>query len=256
MPTPRMILVVDDEKNMRRTFAAILEREGYEVIQAATGEQAIELCSTHFFDVVLMDVRMPGIDGVEAFRRIREQQGNAKVILMSAYDVQELKRVALEEGAIAFLSKPLDVPQTIRLIGEVHDTTVLVVDSEGAEGAQIEEALGAVGYRVTLCRDPYEALTLVEQLRFEIVLIDVDLSGLNGLELYLAIKRLTPSTVAIMLSGREAKFDRLAQEAVRQTAYMVLHKPLDIDQLLSLLQQITGQQASGRLEKPPVTNAK
>ena len=130
MPTPRMSLVVDDEKNMRRTFAAILEREGYEVIQAATGEQAIELCSTHAFDVVLMDVRMPGIDGVEAFRRIREQQGNAKVILMSAYDVQELKRVALEEGAIAFLSKPLDVPQTIRLIGEVHDTTVLVVDSE------------------------------------------------------------------------------------------------------------------------------
>ena len=110
------------------------------------------------------------------------------------------------------------------------------------------------GYRVTICRNPYEALTLVEQLRFDIVLIDVGLPKLNGLELYLAIKRITPSTVAIMLSGRGAEGEQLAQEAVRQTAYTVLSKPLDLERLIHVLQRITRQQASGKLHKPPMTH--
>ena len=254
MAPPTTILVVDEEKNMRKTFAAILQKEGYKVGQAETGEHAIELCSVHSFDVVLMDVRMPGINGVEAFRRIREEQENTKIILMSAYEGQESKHSALEEGAIAFLSKPLDVPQTLRLIAEVQDTTILVVDNEEGDTTQVEEALGVEGYRVTICRNPYEALTLVEQLRFDIVLIDVGLPKLNGLELYLAIKRITPSTVAIMLSGRGAEGEQLAQEAVRQTAYTVLSKPLDLERLIHVLQRITRQQASGKLHKPPMTH--
>lgn len=62
------ILVVDDEPSMRKTVAAILRAEGYSVDVAASGEEAVELCSRSGYAVVLMDVRMPGIDGVEAFR--------------------------------------------------------------------------------------------------------------------------------------------------------------------------------------------
>ena len=61
------ILVVDDEKNMRVTLAAILAEKGYTVAEAATGEQALDLCQQQAFDVVLMDVRMPGLNGVETF---------------------------------------------------------------------------------------------------------------------------------------------------------------------------------------------
>ena len=68
------ILVVDDEKNMRATLAAILEEKGYAVVEAATGERALDLCHQQAFDVVLMDVRMPGLNGVETFRKIRRHQ--------------------------------------------------------------------------------------------------------------------------------------------------------------------------------------
>ena len=128
MDNSTKILVVDDEKNMRVTLAAILEDKGYSITTADTGEKAVELCESERFDIVIMDVRMPGMDGVEAFRQIRRHKEGVKVILMSAYGVDNLKQAALDEGAIAFLSKPLDLPRMFNLISEAHDTAILVVE--------------------------------------------------------------------------------------------------------------------------------
>ena len=100
------ILIVDDEQNMRRTLAEILADEGYKVTTAATGEEAVQLCTRETYGAVLMDVRMPGIDGVEAFRLIRRHQEGVRVILMSAYSMDALRNAALDEGAVAFLAKP------------------------------------------------------------------------------------------------------------------------------------------------------
>ena len=112
----RSVLVVDDEKNIRVTLADILSDEGFDVTTANCGERAVKICGKRNFDVVLMDVRMPGIDGIEAFRRIRNKCRDIRVIMMSAYSLAETQKEALDAGAIAFLRKPLDVNQLLRLI--------------------------------------------------------------------------------------------------------------------------------------------
>ena len=104
------ILVVDDEKNMRTTLAAILRRVGYTVILAEDGEEAVEICRRYPVDLVVMDARMPGLTGIEAARQIRRWQTQIKVILMSAYSVNLTDRSSLGEGVIPFFSKPLDIP--------------------------------------------------------------------------------------------------------------------------------------------------
>jgi len=245
------ILIVDDEKNMRKTLADILRDEGYQVATAATGEEAVALCSQQDFDVVLMDVRMPGMDGVEAFRRIRRHREGVRVLLMSAYDVHQLKEAALDEGAIAFLSKPLDVQKVIQLIGEVKETAILVVEDDAHTAGLLGTTLKQQGYRVTVTRSPHDALELVEQIRFDLIFLDVNLPAMNGLELYLAIKRITPSAVAIMITGMEEEFERLAREAVRRNAYTIVRKPLDIDEILGLLERLTAKRVSGDVRKPP-----
>jgi len=244
------ILVVDDEKSMRVTLAAILRDEGYEVTTAAMGEEAVELCSKVNFDVVLMDVRMPGMDGVEAFRQIRRHQEGVRVILMSAYGMDALRDAALDEGAIAFLAKPLNVEKVIGLVCQTTDTAILVVENEEETANMIERTLRERGYRVTVARSAHEALELVEQIRFDLIFLDVGLPAVNGLDLYLAIKKITPTTVAIMITGMEAELEAIAKEAVRRNAYAVVRKPLEIDQVLGLIRRITQRQASGDTRKP------
>jgi len=245
------ILIVDDEKNMRKTLADILRDEAYQVATAGTGEKALELCSKQDFDVVLMDVRMPGMDGVEAFRRIRRHREGVRVLLMSGYDVNHLKEAALDEGAIAFLSKPLDVQKVIQLIGEVKETAILVVADDARTADLLGTTLRQQRYRVTVTQSPHDALELVEQIRFDLIFLDVNLPAMNGLELYLAIKRITPSAVAIMITGMEEEFERLAREAVRRNAYTIVRKPLDLDKILGLLERITARHVSGDVRKPP-----
>ena len=110
------ILIVDDEPNMLRTLADILHEEGFEVSTAASGEQAVEMCAANDYSVVLMDVRMPGIDGMEAFRRIRRVKASVPVVLMSAYTVDHLLRDALKEDVVAFVRKPLDAARVLYLM--------------------------------------------------------------------------------------------------------------------------------------------
>lgn len=244
------ILVVDDKKNMRTTLVAILEEKGYTVTEAATGEQTLDLCHQQAFDVVLMDVRMPGLNGVETFRKIPRHQDTTKVILMSAYDVDDLKRTALEEGAVAFLPKPLNVHRIIDLVQDVNKIAILVIQNDQDEGEGIHTKLRDGGCHVTVASTPQDALELVEQIRFNIILIKDVLPAMTGLELYLAIKQITPTTLAIMMSGQEEEFVKITRQAVKQTAYTIIQKPLDLDRLLDLLTGIFEQQASNTIIKP------
>ena len=73
---------------------------------------------------------------------------------------------------------------------------------------------------------------------------------MNGLELYLAIKKVTPNAVAIRISGKDEEFEAIAKEAVRHTAYTILQKPLDLDHVLAMLERITSPRTSDHLRKP------
>lgn len=246
----KRILVVDDETNMRATLADILSDEGYQIDTAADGLSAVEMCEQQDYDVVLMDVRMPGIDGVEAFRRIRRHDESIRVVMMSAYSMEDLKRAVLDEGAIAFLSKPLDIENVIGLIQDVRETSVLVVESDSGTADQLRDSLKAQSYWAKVTSSPHDALELAEQIHFDIVLIDMQLPMMSGLDLYLALKKVSPGSVAIMVSGAEEQYETLAKEAVRQTAYTIVHKPLDMDNLFRLLKRVVRQRISNAISKP------
>lgn len=100
------ILVVDDEGANRYSVSKTLQRVGYMVSEAASGEDAIELMGEEVFDVVLTDIRMPGLDGVELLRRIKEQAPDAIVILMTGYASLGTSVEALRLGAHDYLIKP------------------------------------------------------------------------------------------------------------------------------------------------------
>jgi two-component system response regulator PilR (NtrC family) len=112
----RAVLVVDDEPGMRDTLTAILELNGYRVASAPDGESACSAVQKTTFDVVVMDIKMPGRDGVS----VLEEMGKPppQVILMTAYAREERLRAAADAGAFAVVHKPFE---TSRMLGLVAD---------------------------------------------------------------------------------------------------------------------------------------
>jgi CheY-like chemotaxis protein len=113
------ILVVDDDAAISATFESILVGEGYEVRTATDGLAAIDLARREPFDVVLLDLVMPGIDGLVALRRIREVAPKVRIIILSAYIEPDREAEAFRLGAEAVLSKPPDLSKLLRYLGEL-----------------------------------------------------------------------------------------------------------------------------------------
>ncbi len=103
----RRVLIVDDEKNIRRTFKMVLESEGFDVSVAETGEEALEIFQKEKPDAVVLDVKLPGIDGIETLRRIRKQEAELPVIMISGHGTIATAVDATRSGAFDFVEKPL-----------------------------------------------------------------------------------------------------------------------------------------------------
>ncbi|MBN1824650.1 MAG: sigma-54-dependent Fis family transcriptional regulator [Candidatus Eisenbacteria bacterium] len=101
------ILIVDDEKNIRRTLDMILRPEGFETVEAASGEEAIRLFGEGGADLVVLDVKLPGMDGIETLREIRRAEPEQMVIMISGHATVATAVEATREGAFDFLEKPL-----------------------------------------------------------------------------------------------------------------------------------------------------
>ena len=109
--TQRHILVVDDDRLVLAALTEGLRAAGYRVTSAASGEVALGVAARDAPDVALLDVRMPGMSGIELGRSLREQ--GIPFLFLSAYGDQEIVRVAAEEGALGYLVKPLDIQQIV-----------------------------------------------------------------------------------------------------------------------------------------------
>ena len=128
------ILIADDNEDLLETFAMILTRHGFGVETARNGLSAVEQYRKRRYDVALMDIVMPGLNGVEASRKIKEIDPQAVIILMTGYSDEALLRLARDEGARHVVNKPLKIDQLIELISEAAgDQPLLVIDSDDAE---------------------------------------------------------------------------------------------------------------------------
>jgi DNA-binding NarL/FixJ family response regulator len=120
MPTGLRVLVVDDQELVRAGFRMILERGGHEVVaEADDGVEAVALAAEHLPDVVLMDVRMPRMDGIDATRKILADHPEIRVVALTTFDLDEYVYAAVQAGASGFLLKDISPTDLVHAVSVV-----------------------------------------------------------------------------------------------------------------------------------------
>lgn len=114
---PRLVLVVDDDDMIRRLLRAVLEADEFEVVEAREGATALRLASEVHPSVVVLDVMMPGLDGLEVLRRL--DGSRIKVVILTARDDPRLEDDCRAAGAIAFVTKPFSSIELLDLVAEL-----------------------------------------------------------------------------------------------------------------------------------------
>lgn len=115
------ILVVDDDETIRTTMKAILEDEGYLVDLASTGEEAIQLTMKKTYNVALLDIRLPDMEGVELLRLMRDNVPRTRKVMVTGYPSMQNAIAALNKNADAYLLKPIDIEKLLALVKEQLD---------------------------------------------------------------------------------------------------------------------------------------
>jgi len=142
----KRILLVDDEAIVRESVSEWLRDEGYFVACAESGEKALELALTEAFEVAVIDLRMPGIDGIETTKRLKAVHPQVKVIIITAYGSIENAVLAMKSGADDFLAKPFTMDKLLRAIFETSVSEE--IPPEKSERQCLYSKLGLVSYRL------------------------------------------------------------------------------------------------------------
>lgn len=236
------ILVVDDEADTCANLSDILTDLGYHVDTAADGPTALELVKQHPYDVALLDLKMPGMDGLELYREIRKLQADTVAILVTAYASSSTADEALDAGAWKILPKPVEFPKLLALVDEaVEQTTVLLVDDDHDTCDSLWDIFREQGYRVGVAHALGEVKQCLENKEFHVVLIDMKLPEGDGHEVYKCVRECNPAARAVLITGHRSELESQINQVLSEGADAVCYKPFQMDNLISTLRKLTAE---------------
>lgn len=123
MKDEKKILIVDDQYGIRILLTEILKKDGYKMYQASNGLQALEIMEKHSPDLVLLDMKIPGMDGLEILKRIKQMRPETEVMMMTAYGELNMINEAISLGAVTHFTKPFDIDEVRRQIQKSFEVT-------------------------------------------------------------------------------------------------------------------------------------
>ena len=220
------VLLVEDDFNIRITLAALLEMEGFVVVEAENGEDALRLACEESFDIVLTDVRLPGISGVRLAQKIKERSPGKPIMLMTAYSHDNGINQAIEEGVFAVLTKPFDATVAASLMSRaIARPSVLVIDDTETFATSMAESLKLLGISAVAVFDGQAALDLAQKGGIDVCLVDLVMPGLNGAEVIEKLRAIDPAIIIIAISGVSSP--EAISDVMSKGARGFMAKPLD-----------------------------
>jgi DNA-binding NtrC family response regulator len=233
------ILVVDDDHRIVKTTCDILKIKGHEPIDAYSGEEGVKKVRSHPPDCVLMDLKMTGINGVEAMKQMQQIIPGLPIVLVSAYATDEIMEEAKGAGAYAVLSKPLNFPMILSFLSLLSkEESILVVDDDPKFSRSLQDILTLRGFKVQTESEPRKVLDHLEKDYQLAVVLDLKLGGVNGVDVLKDIHAKYPGKPVVLMTSYRQEMGNSVELGRQIGAYTCLYKPFESDDLFQVLEEI------------------
>ncbi|MFA5356412.1 MAG: response regulator [Candidatus Omnitrophota bacterium] len=213
------VLVVDDERIIRDFLIRLLSLEGLVVRAAESGKKAIEMAKKEEFDIFFLDVRLPGVDGVQTFRELKKISPESKYVMMTGYSLDGLLKAIEGEKIEAFITKPFEIKEIIVILEDFirekypdDIINILIVESDEPVSNFFSKLLQ--DYNVMISETGEGALKLVTERNFDLILSDISLRDMSGVELYSKIRDIKPEARIILLTGDIKKTEGIIKQSL------------------------------------------
>ncbi len=237
----KKVLIVDDDEMIRRQLGEALQRNFFNTMHAGSGEEALEIVQKEKVDVLLVDVKLPGMNGLELLRKVKVQSPTTEVIIITGFGNQEIAIQALRQGAIDYIEKPVVMDELNAALGRaiesmrekqdlVYENTILIVDDEETPLRRLKRSLDKENYSTFTATNGMDGLEIINNNKIDVVITDIKMPGIDGLELLSRAKKMYPDIEVIVITGHGDQ--EVAVSALRAGAIDYLCKPIDLDELL------------------------
>lgn len=142
--TTARVLLVDDEEDFLQTLSERLKVRGLRVNTSVSGEDALDTVEEQSFDAIIMDLSMPGMDGIETLKEIKNTHPDAEIVILTGHGLVESGVTAMKEGASDFLEKPVNIDHLLEKINEAKSRRLLVLQKQSQQ--ELEQLLKSRGW--------------------------------------------------------------------------------------------------------------
>ena len=236
------ILVVDDDRDFADGLADALELHGHRVERAFTGEEAIDRSREEDFDVIFMDVKLPGKDGFQCILDVRSCKPKVKVVIMTGYTAAHLMELARANGAWLTLRKPLNIRRVLEMLNVTGTCgSVLIADDDPDFAESLCESLEARRYRAFVARDGQEALDYLRTHDdVSALVLDLQMPGKTGLQVFRELKKEGRPLPTVIVTGHPVEEAGPLGAMCCLEVDGVLIKPFSPNDLVGVLADVVG----------------
>lgn len=235
------VLLVEDEVDARGRLAKVIRKEGFEVLEAKDGKEGIDIFAKELPEIVITDLRMPNIDGVEVMHRVKRISPNVQIIVITAYGEVEATISAIREGAIDYLRKPLDLDELTLALGRAAEKiyenkdispfpSLLLAEDDDTTRERLARILMQENWNVVSASNGTEAIEVFNREKVDVAILDIRMPKMDGLTALHEMRKASKDFEAIILTGYGDETSAI--QALRDGAFNFIRKPIDLEELI------------------------
>ncbi len=257
MESKERIIIIDEDESTCKTLALIFKKQGYEVETVGTGHEALEKVKKRDFNLAILDVKLPDIEGVELLGPLKKTRPFMDIMMITEMGTLETAIYALNHGASSYITKPLKMDDSLNAIRvfieeqkfkkqsqKSNDITtnenILIVDDDENTCKTLALIFNKKGYNVQTAGTGYEALEIARNNSFNLVLLDIKLPDVEGIELLVPLKKMHPDMETMMMTAYSSL--ETVIRALNEGASAYIMKPLEIDDILNKISTVFEKQ--------------